>query len=230
MTRLGLAVPEGAASEAAEDRPFGLLVNSRRDLLNEALERALLVGIQIAREGDDYAKVGDDPETLAQRAEAAEEMLFGSGRREAYALLSKVTLVLQDMQQDAAGAERATLIRDLLAVFGDRLETLQEELAAAMAKLPDSGALKWGDSRDRRQYYFKMGVTNALRRSGSLESLGRLYWLRGVNYDVAEAYDMAAQECPVLSAAHLMDIDRLLALGPAEVRAMVDRALPERGA
>ena len=100
-------------------------------------------------------------------------------------------------------------------------------MAADMARIPNSDRLMWGDSRDRRHYYFKMGVTNSLRHSGCLQSLGQLYWMRGVNYDVNEAYDLAARECRVLASADLMDLDRLLTLGPGQVRSLVDRALPD---
>ena len=233
LERLGLP-PEGRANHrVAELQPFRLRVSSRGGAVNEALERALLVGIHIGREGDDYARVGDeyaDPETLQRKAEAAEEALFGDGRREAYALLGKVTLVLQDMLEASGESERTSTVRNLLRLFGGQMDALQQEMAAAMARVPDSDALRWGDSRDRRRYYFKMGVTNSLRRSNCLESLGRLYWLRGVNFDVTEAFDMAAEECPVLAASHLMDIDRLLALGPSEVRGMVEQSLPEPNA
>jgi len=230
LDRLGLQRPDRVDVRKAEDQPFELRVSRRQDAVNDAVERGLLVGIHIAREEDDYARVGDDyadSEVLAQRVDAAEEVLFGSGRREALALLGKVSLALQDMLAKSAQGERADIVRHLLGLFDDQLKALQDEMATAMARVPDPNALRWGDSRDRRQYYFKMGVTNSLRRSGCLESLGRLYWLRGVNYDVTEAFNMAAEECPALAAAHLMDIDRLLALGPAEVRALVERALPE---
>ncbi len=228
LARLGLAPPEARPEDRQES--FGLRVNTVRSDLAEALERALLVGIHVARADDDYAGVGDDradPEEMSRRADEAEETLFGDGRRESYALLGKVCLALQDMLREPSDATHSEAVRDLLQRFDARLKALQAEMAADMSSLPDDDHLKWGDGRDRLHYYFKMGVTNSLRRSGCLESLGQLYWIRGVNYDVAEAYDLASRECRALASADLIDVDRLLVLGPADVRALVDEALPE---
>lgn len=219
---------DGLAGSAPQGRSRLLVVRAGEGL-EDALERAMLVGIQVARIDDDYACVGDDYadlEALARRAEAAEIELFGDERRERYALYGKAALVLQDMLQDAPEGERRDAIRNLLEAFDGQIESLQAELEQAMAKVPEPETLVWGDSRDRRLYYFKMGVTNSLRRSGHLQSLGHLYRCQGVNYDVEEAYDLAAQECPPLVLAGQTGIDRLLRMGPAEVQGLVQRALP----
>ena len=96
-----------------------------------------------------------------------------------------------------------------------------------MAKVPDPEALQWGDSRTRRVYYFKMGVTHMLRRSGLLESFGHLYRYQGVNYNVEEAYRLAARECPPLALAESLGIDRLIEMGPSEVEGLVRGMLSE---
>ena len=96
-----------------------------------------------------------------------------------------------------------------------------------MNRLPDSDHLLWGDSSDRRRYYFKMGVTNSLRRSGTLESLSHLYRYQGVNYDVEEAYRLAGQDCPQLASAERLDLNQLLALGPSGIQQLVHRGLIE---
>ncbi|MDA0747042.1 MAG: hypothetical protein O2954_11015 [bacterium] len=228
LRRMGLAVE----AEEVDGAPLEgrLTVYRSGDGLRELLEQALLVGIQVARYDDDYERVGDeflDIETLSQRAETVEVNLFGEGRRERYTLCGKASLVLQDMLQGNAGEEKKEVIRCLLQVFDGELESLQQELAQAMGSVPDPGGLLWGSSQDRRLYYFKMGVTNSLRRSGRLESLGHMYRLRGVDYDVQEAYELAAQECPQLFLAGEIGIDRLLQMGPLEVRGLVGRALPE---
>ncbi len=94
--------------------------------------------------------------------------------------------------------------------------------------MPEDDRLLWGSSEERRLYYFKMGVTNSLRRSGVLESLGHLYGFQGVNYDVEEAYGLAARECPQLNSAAALGLGRLLSLEPAEVEGLVRGALPRR--
>ncbi len=239
MNRLGvdraLAVENlermGFPADGLTDQGKGphLSVVHSAEALEDALERALLVGIHVARIDDDYAGVGDDYldiETLARRAEAAEVELFGEARRERYTFYGKAALVLQDMLQDEPEGERREALRDLLKAFDEQVEALQAEMDRAMAKMPEPETLSWGDSRDRRLYYFKMGVTNSLRRSGHLESLGHLYRRQGVNYDVEEAYHLAAQECPPLVLADEIEIDRLLCMGPSEVQGLVRGALP----
>ena len=206
-----------------------LVVHRGRETWEQDVERALLVGIQVARVDDDYAGIGDevvDLETLARVAEAAEIELFGGERRERYDLFGKAALVLQDMLQGERDADRLDAIRSLLAVLDGEIRELQDELARSMAAIPAPETLLWGDFRDRRLYYFKMGVTNSLRRSGRLESLGHLYRLNGVNYDVEEAYELAATECAPLALADRLGIDRLLGMGPSDVQGLVNRSLP----
>ena len=220
------------ADSADEDRRGHLAVHRGRRAWEPDVERALLVGIQVARFDDDFAGVGDehaDLEMLARRAEAAEIELFGGERRERYALFGKAALALQDMLQGERDAERLDAIRSLLEVLDGEIRTLQDELARSMAAIPAPETLLWGDARDRRLYYFKMGVTNSLRRSGRLESLGHLYRLNGVNYDVEEAYELAATECAPLVLADRLGIDRLLGMGPSDVQGLVSRSLPGGG-
>ena len=112
----------------------------------------------------------------------------------------------------------------------DRLDAevqgIQADMARVMARLPDDvETLLWGDAADRRMYYYKMGVTNSLRRSRVLDSLGHLYRFQGVDYDVVEAYDLAARECPLLGRAEALDVNRLLTMGPAEVHGLVKGAI-----
>jgi hypothetical protein len=219
--------PEADGAEAT--RHVSLAVHRGRAGWQQDVERALLVGIQVARTDDDYAGVGDeiaDLETLAQRAEAAEIELFGGERRERYLLYGKAALVLQDMLQGERDGVRLDAIRRLLTVLDEEIRELQDELHRSMASVPPPGTLLWGDTRDRRLYYFKMGVTNSLRRSGSLESLGHLYRLSGVNYDVEEAYELAASECAPLALADRLGIERLIGMGPPDVQGLVNRSLP----
>ena len=209
-----------------------LRVYDPADDMMHLVERALLVGLQVARADDDYAGVGDDHldlEALARRAEAIEMDLFGEGRRDRYAFYGKAALALQDMLQDESEAARSEVLRGLLEMVDGQIEAFQAELDRSMAHIPEPDTLTWGDKRDRQLYYFKMGVTNSLRRSGQLESLGHLYRYRGVNYNVQEAYDLAAQECPQLFAADVIGIDGLLRMGSGEVRALARQALPEGG-
>ena len=226
-------------------RSPGVRVVSAREDLGSVVERALLVGIQVARIDDDYAGVSDDRRRgapgsppggipmdmieLERRAEKAEMQLFGEGRRQRAALYTKAVIVLQDMRQ-ASGKDRdrSHFIQGLLEGFDRHLERTQEEIDKAMALLPDSGELLWGDGGDRRLYYFKLGVTNALRRSGYLNSLSSLYRLQGVNFDVEEAYDLASEEANPLVLADAIGIERLVAMGPAEVHNLVHRSLSDR--
>ncbi len=217
---------------AHEEQSRNLRAFDPAENMMQIVERALLVGIQVARADDDYAGVGDDHldlEELARKAEAIEMDLFGEGKRERYVFYGKAALVLQDMLQDEKEAARREVLRGLLEMVDGQIEAFQAELDRLMAYIPEPDTLRWGDKRDRQLYYFKMGVTNSLRRSGQLESLGHLYRYRGVNYDVLEAYDLAAQECPQLLGADVIGIDGLLRMGSGEVRALARQALPEGG-
>ncbi|MCE2439189.1 MAG: hypothetical protein J4F39_07165 [Candidatus Latescibacteria bacterium] len=220
------------AKHTDEERNRNLRLFDPAEDMMQVVERAMLVGIQLARADDDYAGVGDDHldlEALVRKAEAIEMDLFGDGKRERYVFYGKAALVLQDMLQDEREAARREVLRGLLEMVDARINAYQEDLERSMAYIPEPDTLRWGDRRDRQLYYFKMGVTNSLRRSGQLESLGHLYRYRGVNYDVLEAYDLAAQECPQLFAADVIGIDGLLQMASGEVRALARQALPEGG-
>ncbi len=242
LTRMGIEAEQvlvsrgytrdGGGTGAPEEQSRNLRVLDPAETMMQIVEQALLVGIQVARVDDDYAGVGDDHldlEALARKAEAIEMDLFGAGKRDRYVFYGKAALVLQDMLEDEREAARREVLRGLLKMVDGRIEAFQEELDRSMAYIPEPDTLRWGDKRDRQLYYFKMGVTNSLRRSGQLESLGHLYRYRGVNYDVQEAYDMAAEECPQLFAADVIGIDGLLQMGAGEVRALARQALPEGG-
>jgi hypothetical protein len=229
LARLGIRAEDVVPRDREEDRAPPPAVYRREGDLRDAIERALLVGIQLARMDDDYARVGDDfldVEELVRRAEEAETELFGEERRERYVLYGKAAMVLQDMLQEETDPDRSEAIRELLGGFDERLSRLEAEMTESMAAVPEPEALQWGDSRDRRLYYFRMGVTNSLRRGGRLESLGHLYRLHGVNYDVEEAYRLAAEECSPLIQADRIELGQLLRMGPVEVRGLVERALP----
>ena len=103
---------------------------------------------------------------------------------ESYSFYGKAAIVLQDMMDEEPRGSRREVLVALLEVFDDRIERLQGEMSEAMERVPEPESLLWGDGRDRRLYYFKLGVTNSLRRSRQLESLAHLYRLKGVNYDV----------------------------------------------
>lgn len=240
LTRMGLdgglareAMREMGFEVAVEDTPvaqpdFGLV--RRRVDVAQSLVDAMLVGIQAARLDDDYAQVGDDyldEAALFRRVEQAEATLFGDDRRRRLAVLGKAVLVLQDMLQHESDEGRRASVADLLSVFDAHLSALQKEMAEAMAQAPDGDGLAWGDSRDRRFYYFKMGVTNTLRRTGAVKSLGHLYKVQGVNYNVEEAFQLAAQECPPLALADRAGIDHVIRLEPADVQSWVQRALSD---
>ncbi len=223
---------DAGAMRTNEEKSRNLRVFDPAENMMQIVERALLVGIQVARVDDDYAGVGDDHldlEALARKAEAIELDLFGEGKRDRYGFYGKAALVLQDMLQDEKEASRREVLRGMLEMVDDQIDAFQTELDRSMAYIPEPDTLRWGDKRDRQLYYFKMGVTNSLRRSGQLDSLGHLYRYRGVNYDVLEAYDLAAQECPQLFAADVIGIDGLLQMGSGEVRTLARQALPEGG-
>jgi len=228
LERMGFSVQPASDGPLKADRPHLSVYRSQEDL-KDVLERAFLIGVQIARTDDDYARVGDDylhPETLLRQADAAETALFGDGRRHRYTFYGKAGLALQDMLQGQPEGERRRVIVPLLEAFDRALESLQGEMSRSMAGVPQTESLQWGDSRDRRFYYFKMGVINTLRHAGIVEGLGRLYRLQGVNYDVEDAYRLAAQECPPLALADSVGIDRLIGMGPTEVRGLVRGVLP----
>lgn len=196
--------------------------------LQAAIERGLLVGIELARSDDDFAEVLEDaldPASLSGRADKIERTLFDEETRSRHAFYSRAAIVLQDMAQEAVSDDRRKVVGAVLAEFDSALASVQSALSNRMADVGDPNALQWGDAADRRLYYFKMGVTNSLRRWGRLDSLGHLYRYQGVNYDVVEAYDLAEQEVPALRLAEAIGIDRVLTMGPNDVRALVARGL-----
>ena len=197
-----------------------------------SLERAILVGIQLARMDDDYAGVSDDSvafASLRERADEVETRLFDDQRRGLLDFYSRAVLVLQDRIQSEPDEEKRRAIGGVLGRFDEELTGLQDEMARAMADLPDDPArLAWGDSEDRRTYYFKMGVTNSLRRSGHLSSLSSLYRFRGVNYDVEEAFQLSAEDEPLLLQTVNLDFSTLVSLGPPDVRRMTSERVSRR--
>jgi hypothetical protein len=197
------------------------VISMKEEPARAALERAVLVGVQLARMDDDHAHVSDDAEafqSLMQRADETETLLFDDKRRRRLDFYSKAVLVLQDrMRVERDQAKKSAALR-LLNCFDDELIALQEEMNRSMSALPDSEQLLWGESTDRRMYYFKLGVTNSLRRSGHLSSLGHLYRYRGVNFDVEEAFQMAGEDEPLLLRAAGMEFSALVSLRPADVR------------
>ena len=220
---MGYTVSDVKAPEEPKAQKRGLTVLSMGDEhARAALERALLVGIQLARMDDDYAGVSDEAdsfEALREKADEVEASLFGDRRRAMLDFYSRAVIVLQDRVQSEPDASKRETAGQVLSRFDDELRKLQNEMAEAMADLPTDGeSVQWGDSEDRRRYYFKMGVTNSLRRSGHLKSLGSLYRFRGVNYDVEEAYQIAGEEEPLLIRAANLEFSKLIALAPADVR------------
>jgi len=218
----GLGFSVAAAASERSPNPSGLSVVSLKDETSRAaLERALLVGVQLARMDDDHAGVSDDAvafASLRQRADDVEMKLFDDRKRRRLDFYSRAVLVLQDRVR----AERDPVLKasaaEILGRFDEELVALQDEMNLRMAELPGEESLFWGDSEDRRRYYFKMGVTNSLRRSGHLNSLGHLYRFRGVNYDVEEAFQLAGEDEPLLLRAALLDLTTLVSLRPADVR------------
>ncbi len=219
---LGYSVTSHHTSELDERK---LTVYSLKDEYARAsLERALLVGIELARIDDDYAGVSDDAlafESLCERADEVETALFDDRRRALLDFYNRAALVLQDRVQTETDDSIRGVMGGVLARLDEAVEGLQEEMRERMAALPaDLEMLAWGDSTDRRRYYFKMGVTNSLRRSGHMSSLGHLYRFRGVNYDVEEAFQLAGQEEPLLLRAAQLEFISLISLGPSEVKRM----------
>lgn len=226
-TLSGLGYNVVRQQEKPEAGKGGLTVVSLKgERARAALERALLVGVQLARMDDDYAHVSDDAvafDALRKRADDVERELFDDRMRARLDFFSRAVLVLQDQVQSEAEPERRNVIATVLARFDDELTSLQEEMSRAMAALPsDHESLAWGDSEDRRRYYFKMGVTNSLRRSGHMSSLGHLYRFRGVNYDVEEAFQLAGEEEPLLLRAANLEFSALVSLRPSDVRRMTN--------
>ena len=239
--RMGLSRADGVdavrgmgfpVSPEHPDVPFTPRVVSFRAMaIRAAVERGLLVGIELARRDDDYGSVGDDAldgTALAEQADRIEHDLFDEETRRRQLFYSRAVIALQDMVQDERDSFRRATLGKLLERFGGALDGLQKATEAKMVTVEPGEELLWGDAADRRLYYFKMGVTNSLRRSGRIESLGHLYRYQGVNYDVVEAYDLAGQEVPALKQAEGLGIDRVLTMRPDEVHSLVGRGLPAR--
>ena len=238
---LGYAVPREQEPPTSETGEL-TVVSLKDEYARGALERALLVGVQLARMDDDYAHVSDGAasfEALRQRADDVERSLFDDRRRARLDFFSRAVIVLQDHVQSEADAELRSVIAQVLTHFDEALTSLQEEMSRTMAALSSedkdlvrgdgeglawgsSEGLAWGDSEDRRRYYFKMGVTNSLRRSGHLSSLGHLYRFRGVNYDVEEAFQLAGAEEPLLLRAANLEFLSLISLRLTDVRRMTN--------
>ena len=222
LTIRGLGYSVSANTTGQSSLQGGLsVVSLENEVCRAALERALLVGVQLARMDDDYACVSDDVAAFAslrQRADDAETQLFDDHRRRKMEFYSRAVLVLQDRIQTERDPAVSEVVADILTHCDEKLVALQDEMNQTMAALPDQDSLYWGESEDRHRYYFKMGVTNSLRRSGHLDSFGHLYRFRGVNYDVEEAFQIAGKDEPLLLRVAQLDFSTLVSLRPADVR------------
>ena len=170
-TLSGLGYNVVRQQEKPEAGKGGLTVVSLKgERARAALERALLVGVQLARMDDDYAHVSDDAvafDALRKRADDVETSLFDDRTRARLDFFSRAVLVLQDRVQSERDAELRRVTAQVLARFDDELTSLQAETSRAMAALPsDPDGLVWGDSEDRRRYYKCAGCKRKFSQIG----------------------------------------------------------------
>jgi hypothetical protein len=175
----------------------------------------------------------DTDDTLMARAEQIESAVFDTRDRAQYEFYTKASLVLQDMLQDTSPEPERRCILHLRDHFEEELETLTQRLDAAISSLRPAersdNVYRWGTGEDRQLYYFMMGVTNTLRKHRAhFPGLDSLYRVKGLGYNVEEAYDRLARECPTLDMARDIGIRQLLAYDFGHLRALVQSTLPER--
>lgn len=230
--------PHASAREPDQGRP-ALRLEHGLDLQN-ALEKALVVGITLAAADDDYGHVGEPSQgnadadaMLNRRAEQIESAVFDTRDGAQYEFYAKALLVLQDMLQDTSDEAHKRRILGLSGYFEEQSEVLGQRMDAAISSLRGAGPppdkSPWGDAADRQLYYFQMGVTNALRKHRAhFPSLDGLYRAKGLGYNVEEAYELLALESPTLNLARDIGIQRLLAYDFGHIRALVRATLPDR--
>ena len=158
--------------------------------------------------------------------------MFDTRERTQYEFYSKASLVLQDMLEDTRDDQERRSMLQLRDHFEERLETLTEQMAALISSLQEaersSDIHYWGDQEDRQLYYFMMGVTNTLRKhKAHFPALDQLYRAKGLGYNVEEAYDRIARECPTLGAAREIGVRKLLTYGFKDIKALVQSTLPK---
>lgn len=208
-----------ARTELAE-RPL-----AHRDLEKE-LEQAIQAGLAMARQSDDdYSRAGIEYEEPG--VTGVEVQLLDERASQQLELYGKLMGNMQEMYRGGEFPKTHTQMEEILANLHHRIMELREGLTYR-AILEDS---ELGTSSDRRFYYFQVGVVQYLRSRGVFSELKGLYrpgtTESALDFKVQEVYAFLRQKNEVFALAEQLGIQRLLQADEAEIKAMVEKALPE---
>ena len=198
---------------------------TQRDLGKE-LEQAIQAGLAMARQGDDdYSHVGIEYEESG--AEGVEVQLVDERASRQLELYVKLASNLQQMYGGGEFPNTRLQMEEILANLQHRIMELRDGMTYRTT-LEDS---EFGSSSDRRRYYFQVGVVQYLRSKGVFSELKGLYrpgtTESALDFKVQEVYAFLRTKNEVFALAEQLGIQRLLQAGEAEIKALVEKGLPE---
>lgn len=198
---------------------------AHRDLGKE-LEQAIQAGLAVARQGDDdYSHAGIEYEEPG--VTGVEVQLSDERATQQLGLYGKLMGNMQEMYRGGEFPETHAQMEEILANLHHRIMELREGLTYRTV-LEDS---ELGTSSDRRFYYFQVGVVQYLRSRGVFPELKGLYrpgtTESALDFKVQGVYAFLRQMNEVFALAEQMGIQRLLQADESEIKAMIEKTLPE---
>lgn len=216
--------PVGAPVSA--QRPVERQTHRPRPPSPRDLEEAVARGLRLARQDDDYGRVGLEHEEFCG-AETIEVELIDETVRDRLELTGKLVANLQEMLREGEFPRDRALLADLLARLSEASGILRENLTRRASLRLD----ELGSRADRQLHAFRTGVVEHLRQRGLLPELRRLYRAgttrSALDYSVEEALPALWRQCPQLAALERRGITALLAASTEELTEALWPALTE---
>ena len=228
-----LGILQGRAQETAsfvgkESRETGIPL-VRRDL-QEELEKAVQAGLRKARYGDNESFLDSEDEEEGE-ADEFEIVLTDEYVRDRLELCSKLVTHLQEMSRRKEFPQAQRHIEALIATLHGRANELIEDLThRTLFRVSEVGT-----HADRQFYYFQIGVLDSLRGKGIFPELDAVVAAQNrpgttesaLNYKVQEAYAVLKQGHAIFALLERTGIEKLQQASQQEIRAMINRSLPE---
>ena len=228
----------GVSSEAmlpfSDQTPDQTLFNEMlermgRDPVEAEITKAILFGLEIALQSDDYARAGiefEDPAFLEKQLKKIEFELFDSDLYAQYNFYSHSLIVLQDMLEQKRSASEKATIRDAINNYSAKIKEIEPNLKK---KFTGQTVAELGTKADRELFYFKMAITNYLRGKDLIPELDRLYYVYGVNYQVEQAFQAVVNELPFFEQLLQTGLRQLAGNSLFELQKVINHALQVSG-
>jgi len=189
--------------------------------IEEEFANALLFGLEIALQSDDYASAGiefEDPELVARQLAKIEFELFDAEIYQQYNFYSHALIVLQDMLEEQANPTEKETILAAIENYHQKIKEIEPRLKS---KFTGQTINELGSRKDREIYYFKMGITNYLRGKNIIPEFDRLYRIYGVNYQVDQAFQLITQKFPIFKKALTIGLKQITSWSLFELQQFV---------